>query len=400
MSMVRLSLAVALSFGINEGIAGPLLGSDLVYEAVFSKTYTTTGANSKVFGNVLSGDVSTIGANANVYGNLESVGAATTGGAGSTVSGTIVSGDVLTTGDGSIIGGNITSSGASTVGANSQIGGNMVAGGVATTGASSIVTGNISAGGATSIGATATVVGSVSAVGAISVSVSGTVGSQQTLASSPIDGVAFTAAIDAKATSDGQQVSAAQATLTSMGTGTLLAATITTDRTLIAGVYSAPSLSTTAGTTLFLDGQGLANQFWVFNISNILATGASTVIKLINPGINNDVVWNAGGYASLGASSTFIGTILADKYISVGANTNVLGVSNTCVGVYSATSYVSTGDASVIGGNGCSGRSTFIGSPAPGVSAISDVPEPASWPLLLTGLLMAGAVTRRARHQT
>ena len=100
--------AIAASFAAMAGTAGAavmLLGSDFQGETVFSKTYTTTGANSKVYGNVLAGGVSTTGANAKVSGNLVSVGAATTGGNGSTVSGNIVSGGALTTGDGSLIGG-------------------------------------------------------------------------------------------------------------------------------------------------------------------------------------------------------------------------------------------------------------------------------------------------------
>ena len=334
---------------------GPSRRPTLPSQTVFSKTYTSTGASSKVVGNILAGGVSMTGANASVYGDLVSAGAATTGGAGSTVSGNIVSGDVLTTGDGSVVGGSITSSGASTVGANSRIGGSMVSGGASTTGGSSSVSGDLWSGGAASIGATATVGGDLGATGSISVGAGSSVGSRQTLSSSPIDASASTAAIRATVASDAQQVIDAQAAFTNLGAGNALAPTITTNRTLNSGVYSAASLSTTAGTTLYLDGQGLDDQSWVFNITEMLAIGASTNITLINSGANSSVTWNTDGYATLGANSTFVGTILAKDYISVGARAKLSGVGNSCGGLYSATSYVSIGDSSSIGGDGCGG---------------------------------------------
>ena len=402
---VKLTLLVlVLAYPPHTAAAGPLLSPDLQAQTVFSKTYTTTGANSTVYGNVLAGGVSTIGASGLVSGDLVSGGAANLGGLSTsarnaTVTGSISSGGVLTTGDHAVVGANITSSGASTVGANSQIGGNMVSDGAATTGASSIVRGNIETGGAASIGATATVVGEVAAVGAITVPPSSTIGSQRMRSSSPIDPTTYTAGINSRVSSGASSVATAQNALMRMGTGTALAATITTDRTLFSGVYSAASLSTTAGTPLYLDGQNLDNQYWSFNIADILATGASTDIVLINAGFNSGVIWNIGGYASLGASSTFIGTILAEKYISVGANAKVFGVENSCGGLYSATSYVSTGDTAIVGGSGCTNTGGSFKVDPTGMAyydsiafAPMDIAEPASWMMMITGLFFTGMV--------
>lgn len=231
----------------------------------------------------------------------------------------------------------------------------MVSGGASTTGDSSTVSGDIWSGGNASIGAAATVGGTLGATGSISVGAGGSVNSRQALSSSPIDANASTGAIRTTVISDAQQVIDAQSALTKMGTGTALAPTITTERTLNSGVYSAVSLSTSAGTTLYLDGQGLDDQYWVFNITDILATGASTNITLINAGANSSVIWNTGGYATLGANSTFVGIILANDYISVGAHAKLTGVGNSCGGLYSAASYVSMGDSSSVGGYGCGG---------------------------------------------
>ena len=396
------SLAALLAHVPLSAHASLLLDPDLEAQTIFSKTYTTTGANSTVFGNILAGDVSTVGASGLVSGDLVSVGAANLGGLGTsersaTVTGSISSGDVLTTGDHAVVNADVTSSGASTVGAHSYTGGNIVSGGAATTGASSMVMGDIQTGGAASIGATATVVGSIAAVGTITMPASSTGGPETTLPSSPLDPTAYTAGISFRVLNGASNIVTAQTALSNMGAGTLLAPTMTTTSTLMSGVYSAASFSTTAGTTLYLDGQNLDNQYWVFNIADILATGASTTIEMINMGINPGVIWNAGGYASLGASSTFMGTILADTYISVGANANVADVGNSCGGLYSATSYVSSGDTAVIGGSGCSNDGNSFRIDPNGIAYYQavDVAEPGSLLIMLTGLLFTGMVMPR-----
>ena len=389
-------------------LAAPLLGPELQRQTIISKTYTTTGDRSVGHGNVFAGGVSTTGANADVLGNLVSGGAATTGGTGSTVTGNIVSGGVATTGDGSLIGGSVTSSGASTIGANSRVTGDVTSVGAATTGDTSWVGGTIQIGGAASTGANSVVVG---AVGAISVGANSLVGSQYALAASPFVATELTASLDAEAATHTSLIRYAQTALKSFGIGTVLAATMTTDTTLYSGVYSAASLSTTAGTTLTLDGQGKLDQVWVFNIADILATGASTKIVMINAGAGSGIIWNTGGYASLGASSVFLGTILAETYISVGADAETLGVTKTCGGLFSASSYVSTGAGAKVGGYGCYGiGSVFnvddegkvyrpVTIPPPEASD-NTVPEPQAWIMMLAGFFIIGSASRRrARRQ-
>lgn len=148
---------------------------------------------------------------------------------------------------------------------------------------------------------------------------------------------------------------------------------------------NAANLSTTAGITLTLDGQNRSNQSWVFNIDDYLVTGAAMKIVLINADASNSVIWNSGGYTSLGASGEFIGTILAKDYVSVGAGTSVTGVGSACGGLFSATSYVSTGDGARIGGKGCSGIGSgfdIVDGTAVRSIDIPAVPEPSSYAML------------------
>ncbi|MFT5579146.1 MAG: hypothetical protein ACI9WS_001905 [Paraglaciecola psychrophila] len=399
-------LTVVLALASAESNAGAILHEDLAKLTVFSNEYTTTGANSIVYGNILAGGVSTTGANAIVYGYVVSVGAANIGGGTSKVSGNVVSGGVMTVGGATTVGspgpnvtGSITSTGASTIGDFAQVGGDMLSGGAATTGANSVVGGSVLSNGAATTGDNAKVHGDVSAagistIGAHSVvdgnvngsgnpatnviSASATVGSQNNVTTSP-DLSAVRAGPGPLA--EAGQVKAAQATLSALGVGTPLAtplaATMTIDTTFAAGIYSAPSFSTTKGTTMTLQGDGTDDLIWVFNIADVLAFGADTTITMSTVGANARVYWNSyNGYITSGAGADVIGTLLAHQHIAIGAYSTVRNSENSCGAVYSATSYVSTGDSAEIGGKGC--------------SPVVSVPEPATFGMLLSALAFLG----------
>jgi hypothetical protein len=388
-------LLIALAYAPTQVLATPFLSADLSALSVFGDTYVTTGQNTQVYGSVLSGDVSTTGAGTSVTGYLVSVGAANVGasvvGESQTkvsIGSYVVSGDVATAGAGSIITGSLTSSGASTIGANAKLGGDMTSGGVLTTGDTSHVSGNVASGGTASVGANAVVDGTVKAVGLIAISASATTGTTSQLAASPLVPTDLTAKVKANVIMEAANILNAQTTLGSMGAGTVLDP-VTFSMTLQPGVYSAASWSPTAATILTLDGGGLDNQFWIFNITDILAFGGNMIVDLVNAGENNNVIWNVtNGYASLGDGAHVIGTILADTYIMVGANAWVTAGSGVCGGVFSQTSYVSTGDSSVIGGPGCIGLSQ---------PAVAAVPEPATNALMLAGLALMGFMVRRRK---
>jgi hypothetical protein len=202
-----------------------------------------------------------------------------------------------------------------------------------------------------------------------------------------------------------RELAAAQQAVNNMGAGKVLATTMAGNLTLDPGVYSASALTMAAGTILTLDGGGADNPFWVFNIPTYLATGAATKIEIINAGANASVVWNTGGYTTMGAQTAFIGVVMAGAYISQGAGSEFI-----CGNLFAA-SYVSIGAASDVTSTHCAGGATWAGSElgmgagldiVDGVAQARRVPEPGTIAMLLLGLGLVGLVRkgrgRRARQ--
>jgi hypothetical protein len=382
MALPLLSLLACIP---SQALATAVLGQSLQSLSILSNSYATTGASSTIFGSLMAGDVGTSGAGGYISGNFTTVGAATIGAGGSTV------------------GGNITAGGAATVGASSVVSGNVAAAGAVSTGAASQVAGNIASGGAASIGTGALVGGTVAAVGAVTQGVGSSVPSQTVIVTPPVDAGVLVAGLADQAASNRLQVLAAQAAFARMVTTDFLGATITADTTLFSGVYGAASLTTTAGTTITLDGQNRTGQFWVFNIGDILSTGELSRVVLINGATADSVVWNSGGYASLGADSLFVGTLVASASISVGANAAATDTGSSCGGLFSALSFISVGAGARIGSNGCSGVAkgfqidgngmAYHEAPAP--TDIAPAPEPSTWALLVLGFGLVGLSLRR-----
>lgn len=87
--------------------------------------------------------------------------------------------------------------------------------------------------------------------------------------------------------------------------------------TLAPGTYSSGSSMDLTG-TLTLDAGGNPNAVWIFQMGSTLTTAASSVVSVINGGSAANVFWQVGSSATLGATSTFAGTILAQASITVG----------------------------------------------------------------------------------
>jgi len=84
--------------------------------------------------------------------------------------------------------------------------------------------------------------------------------------------------------------------------------------TLTAGVYGATTLA--LGGTLTLDGQGDPGAVFILKAGSTLTTAAGSGVSLVGGAQSCNVFWQIGSSATLGAASSFTGTILAEASIS------------------------------------------------------------------------------------
>ncbi len=91
-------------------------------------------------------------------------------------------------------------------------------------------------------------------------------------------------------------------------------------QTLPAGIYSYDSSAGLSG-TLVLDGPG----DFVFLIGSTLTTSSASAVSLINGANVENVFFRVGSSATLGTSSTFSGTIIADSSITANTGANIEG---------------------------------------------------------------------------
>ena len=77
--------------------------------------------------------------------------------------------------------------------------------------------------------------------------------------------------------------------------------------------------------TLTLDAQGDADAVFIIQVGAALNTAASSRIVLANGALASHVFWQVAGAAGTGANSTFVGTIMADSGITLGAGTRLTG---------------------------------------------------------------------------
>jgi hypothetical protein len=94
--------------------------------------------------------------------------------------------------------------------------------------------------------------------------------------------------------------------------------------TLTPGVYAAAAALTLAG-TLTLDAQGNPAAVFVLQAGSTLGTAAGSQVNLAGGAQSCNVFWQVGSSATLGASSSLAGTILASTSISMGNGVTIDG---------------------------------------------------------------------------
>ena len=133
-------------------------------------------------------------------------------------------------------------------------------------------------------------------------------------------------------------------------------------------------------------------------------SAARSQIQLINAGAGASVLWNTGGYTTLGGNTTFIGAILSQGYISQGA-----GAMISCGNAF-AKSYISTPANVTVNSGNCAGSGSWAGSVnglgsslatvngAAVSTLVTAVPEPETLALMLSGLCALGFKLARDRR--
>jgi hypothetical protein len=92
------------------------------------------------------------------------------------------------------------------------------------------------------------------------------------------------------------------------------------------GVYcSASGALLISASTVTLDGAGVPTSQWIFQTATSLVTATATSFILQNGAQAKNVYWAIGSSATIGNSSSFVGTILAQVSITYGISSTIMG---------------------------------------------------------------------------
>ncbi len=108
-------------------------------------------------------------------------------------------------------------------------------------------------------------------------------------------------------------------------TGTVVAGGALGGLTLVDGVYNSGASVLGLTGTLTLDGQNDPSSVWIFQAQSSLVTASSSSVSLINGASACNVFWQVTSSATLGSSSTIVGTIMALQSVTLANGVTVLG---------------------------------------------------------------------------
>lgn len=111
--------------------------------------------------------------------------------------------------------------------------------------------------------------------------------------------------------------------------------------TLVGGVYNRPAAMALTG-ALTLDGQDDPDSVWVFQAGTTLTTGSASSVVLIRGANPCNVFWQVGSSATLGTTTAFVGTIMANQTITMRTGATLQGRALARVGAVNLQSNVIT----------------------------------------------------------
>jgi hypothetical protein len=95
--------------------------------------------------------------------------------------------------------------------------------------------------------------------------------------------------------------------------------------TLAPGLYKSTSSLEISSGDLTLDAQGNANAVFIFQIASTLTTTPGRAVILIGGAKASNVFWQVGSSATLGTTTAFQGTIMADQSITLNTGATLTG---------------------------------------------------------------------------
>lgn len=96
-------------------------------------------------------------------------------------------------------------------------------------------------------------------------------------------------------------------------------------QTLPPGLYKSTSTLSVSSGDLTLDAQGDADAVWIFQIASSLTTTAGRQVILAGGAKSSNIFWQVGSSATLGTTTSFQGTIMADQAITLNTGATLNG---------------------------------------------------------------------------
>lgn len=186
--------------------------------------------------------------------------------------------------------------------------------------------------------------------------------------SAPTGPLTFSGSLVLAGTSVAAMTSASNALADNRG-GTATVVELGAGRTITPGAYTGGTLEINGNLTL--DGLGDSNAVFIFRSAATLITGTSSTVTLTNGAQACNVYWQVGSSATLGASSTISGHVIALASISTGLASTVTG------------QLIATTGAITLGGTTITNTACTTPTPAPVVTAAPVVVAVPSVPVVI-----------------